>query len=399
MSLSRHFSSLRFGKMNKFRTREVPNLLRFDRVAALLWVATYLLGVAFICFLPPWEGYDEIAHYSYAQQLADTGTRPMLGNGQLSMDVETYRRLGPTPYSTTPPFDVNGGITYRAWFALHEARESLAHQQPPDKRHFVTGDTLNWQAQHPPLYYRLIAPLLRATSDLSWSAQLFILRLLSWTLAFAGFLVSVYSTARALHGSSEELRNAHARIALAWPFIFPGFFPEFARLGNDSLVLFLVSLVWLMLIQRLGGPRGLLWYLLLGLVLGIGGLTKVTFLPICAAVIGWLLWIDWQTSVHREQIRTWAGTLLLASTYFALTAKGYLDNLQQQGSMTGLLELSGTENTGLLAMLIALQHPFEVIKGILGMAMTFVWGGSALCPACGAFDGVACTLLCYFAQR
>lgn len=363
--------------MNKFQIMETPLLPGFDRVAALLWVATYLLGIAFICFLPPWEGYDEIAHYSYAQQLADTGTRPKLGNGQLSTDVETYRRLGPTPYSTTLPFDENGGITYREWFALDEARESLAHQQPPDKRHFVAGDTINWQAQHPSLYYRLIAPLLKATSDLSWSAQLFALRLLSWTLAFAGFLISVYSTARALHGSSEELRNAYARIALAWPFIFPGFFPEFARLGNDSLVLLLVSLVWLMLIQRLSGPRDFRWYLLLGLLLGIGGLTKVTFLPICAAVIGWLLWIGWQTSVRREQIRTFAGTLLLASTYFALTAKGYLDNLEQQGSMTGLLELSGTENTGLLAMLSALQYPVQAVKGILGMAMTFVWGGSA----------------------
>lgn len=351
----------------------------YSWAASIIWLSTYLLGIAFICFLPPWEGYDEIAHYSYAQQLADTGCQPTLENGRLSTDVETYRRLEPSPYSTTLPFDQNGGITYRAWFALDEdkAREPLAHQLPLSERHFVAGETPNWQAQHPALYYRLIAPLLGATADLSWSAQLFLLRLLSWTLAFTGLLISLYSTARALYGSGEKLRSAYAQIALAWPLLFPGFFPEFARLGNDSLVLFLVSIVWLLLIQRLSGPRGFLWYLLLGLLLGLGGLTKVTFLPICAAVIGWLFWIGLQTSDRREQIRTWVGTVLLASTYFALTAKGYLVNLAQRGSISGLVELSGAENTGFLESLSALQHPFEVIKGVLGIAMTFVWGGSA----------------------
>lgn len=343
----------------------------------MLWVATYLMGCAFICFLPPWEGYDEIAHYSYAQQLADSGGQPTLENGRLSTDVETYRRLGPTPYSTMLPFDQNGGITYRAWFALDEAREPLAHQRPSGERHFVAGETPNWQAQHPALYYRLLAPLLGATADLSWAVQLFALRLLSWTLSFAGLLISVYSTARALHGANEGLRGAYARISLAWPLLFPGFFPEFARVGNDSLVLLLVSLVWALLILRLCRPRGLHWYLSLGLLLGIGGLTKVTFLPICAAVIGWLLWIGLQTTDRREQIRTWAGTLLLAAIYVALTGKEYLVNLTQRGSISGLVELSGAENTGVLASISALQHPIEVIKGILGMAMTFVWGGSA----------------------
>ncbi|PYM60955.1 MAG: hypothetical protein DMD79_14360 [Candidatus Rokuibacteriota bacterium] len=47
-----------------------------------------LLGVAHVAILPPWEGFDETAHYSYLQQLADRGELPRLGTARMSTDVE-----------------------------------------------------------------------------------------------------------------------------------------------------------------------------------------------------------------------------------------------------------------------------------------------------------------------
>ncbi|MBC7489321.1 MAG: hypothetical protein H7240_04355, partial [Glaciimonas sp.] len=73
--------------------------MRSDAATFSIWIAIYLLGVAFICFLPPWEGYDEMAHFSYAQQVADTGQLPSFEHGKLAKDVETYKRLAPTPYN------------------------------------------------------------------------------------------------------------------------------------------------------------------------------------------------------------------------------------------------------------------------------------------------------------
>jgi hypothetical protein len=49
-----------------------------------------LLGVAHVAILPPWEGFDETAHYSYLQQLADRGELPRLGTARMSTDVERY---------------------------------------------------------------------------------------------------------------------------------------------------------------------------------------------------------------------------------------------------------------------------------------------------------------------
>lgn len=353
------------------------SIIRRDPATSCIWVAIYLLGVAFICFLPPWEGYDEVAHYSYAQQVADTGQAPSVEQGRLAKDVETYMRLAPTPYSTTLPFDENGGITYRSWFSRADASQTLPHEPPSSERHFSAGTASNWQAQHPALYYRLIAPWMLMTADLSWATQLFILRLVSWSLAFAGMVISVLATARAISVVRPELSDMYARIALAWPLLFPGFFPEFARLGNDSLVLLLLSFVWAVLVQRLIAPQRMYWYLGLGVLLSLGGLTKVTFLPVSGAVFGWLLWMGAQTPGWRQRVQGWSGALLVIAIYFGVTGEGYLANLAERGSLSGLAELSRNEVPGAFYWLGAFQHPVEVIKGVLGMGMTFVWGGTA----------------------
>lgn len=351
--------------------------MRRDPATFSIWVAIYLLGVAFICFLPPWEGYDEMAHFSYAQQVADTGQEPSFEKGKLAKDVETYKRLAPTPYNTTLPFDENGGVTYRIWFSQGDASSVLAHAPPSSKRHFSAGTARNWQAQHPALYYWLIAPWVSLTADFSWAAQLFILRLLSWSLAFAGLLISVRSTARALSVARPELSCVYTRIALAWPLLFPGFFPEFARLGNDSLVLLLLSLVWTLLVQRFIAPQRVCWHLGLGVLLGLGGLTKVTFLPVSIAVFGWLLWMGAHASGWKQRIKGWSNSILVIAIYFAFTGEVYLDNLAQRGSLSGLAELSGSAAPGTFFWMAAFQYPLELIKGMLGLGMTFVWGGTA----------------------
>lgn len=344
---------------------------------SVIWFTTYLLGVVFICFLPPWEGYDEVAHYSYAQQVADTGQAPSIEQGKLTKDVETYKGLAPTPYSTTLPFDENGGITYRSWFSRADASQALPHEPPSTGRLFSAGSASNWQAQHPVLYYWLIAPLVSMTADFSWTAQLFILRLLSWSLAFAGMVISVWATARAVRVVRPELNGTFNKIALAWPLLFPGVFPEFARLGNDSLVVLLFSLVWALLVQRLISTQRLYWYVGLGVLLGLGGLTKVTFLPVSVAVFGWLLWMGAQVPTWKQRLYGWFGALLVIAVYFSMNVEGYLTNLSQRGSLSGLVELSGSEAPGALFWVGALDHPLEVIKGMLGMIMTFIWGGTA----------------------
>ena len=63
-------------------------------VVSMLFLATLLIGLAQVALLPPWEGFDETAHFSFIQQIADTGTWPT-GKEPLSQDVEASSRKTP----------------------------------------------------------------------------------------------------------------------------------------------------------------------------------------------------------------------------------------------------------------------------------------------------------------
>src|SRR4051812_3564870 len=67
-------------------------------VIALLLLASLILGLAHAALLPPFEGFDEHAHYSYIRQLAETGRWPRLGE-RMSKDVDDYLAMAPGPDS------------------------------------------------------------------------------------------------------------------------------------------------------------------------------------------------------------------------------------------------------------------------------------------------------------
>ena len=65
---------------------------------ALLLLSSLILGLAQAALMPPFEGFDEHGHYSYIQQVAETGHWPRL-NERMSKDVDDYLALAPGPDS------------------------------------------------------------------------------------------------------------------------------------------------------------------------------------------------------------------------------------------------------------------------------------------------------------
>src|SRR3989304_989582 len=110
----------------------------------------------------------------------------------------------------------------------------------------------------------------------NWLTQMFLLRSVSWVFAFVGYVLGVVAIIRYW---PERDAGVVAAVAAAWPFLGPMFFPEMARLGNDSLCLLIMGGVWWMLL-RIGSigfearPRD---FVMLGVLLGIGLLTKTVF--------------------------------------------------------------------------------------------------------------------------
>src|SRR5262245_40119978 len=198
-----------------------------------------LLGIALIAFLPPWEGYDETAHFAYVQEVADTGRLPVLGESRLSTDVEHYACCAPLHYAGRAPMEQNGSAyTYRTYFASgHDvvtAGRRLVHEAPALPRRYAAGHEPNWQAQHPPPYYLVTAPLYALTRSWSWAAQLAALRTFSYGLAWLAWCLVALASRGAPRGSAWEARDRWALIGLGvWPVLFPAWFSDTARLGND----------------------------------------------------------------------------------------------------------------------------------------------------------------------
>jgi hypothetical protein len=358
---------------------------RLVRVVAALGAGHLLLGLAHIATLPPWEGFDEFAHYSYVQEIADTGSVPRLSTARLSADVERYAQSAPLPYSAAPPFESNGGLTYYSFFRGSEEAvgrgRGLVHERPLEPRRFAPTAGINWQAQHPPLYYLVLAPVYRATRDLGWGLHLFSLRLLSYALAWTAWVLAVCGCLRMAASAPAAARLPWHWAALGtaiWPVAFPGWFPEFARLGNDSLCALLATAVWWLAIHAAQEGLSARHAVGFGLLLGAGALTKGLFLPIGAGLVAFWLLRAWRSGGREEVLRTGgraAMTLLVAAAiagwwWYGADSQPYgyplrADELRSLG-----------ESGGLTAGLLRNATLRALVRGHAALVTTVAWAGT-----------------------
>ncbi len=342
-------------------------------VTGLLLAAAALFGVAHAAFLPPWEGFDETAHWSYIQELADTGHPPHYGVDGLAKDIDAYP--GPMTYSGAEPFEKTGRPTYRSY------RVAGARPIAGGPTRYTGDASPNWQAQHPPLYYAMMVPIYRAAHGLGWVDHLLVLRLASFALAFAGFAIGVLATARWAERQTATGGGAGlwtGPIMAAWPFLFPQFFPQFARLGNDSLCLLEMGIIWALLLGLLAplphqqGKRTLLSAAALGAVLGLGLLTKAFFLPIGAGV-GLLLLA--RVALSRKPADL-GRALLAGAVALAIGGWWYVQKRLETGAFTGSDEFIRLNNGGALAQLIDGYSLPELLHGLGQIVGTFLWAGT-----------------------
>jgi len=332
------------------------------KLILLILAAVFLAGVGACLILPPFEGADETAHWSYLQELADRRHPLALGRDSLSADLQRYK--GPRPYTNAPPFEGNGGETYRSF---HQHGVALDGARPGV---FADSTTSNWEAQHPPLYYAALLPAFQLARGLDFKHGLELLRLVSWLIAFAGLAGGVMATT--IFGG-ERLAKLTPIMAL-WPFAAPQFFPSLARLGNDSLCLLEAAIAWTMLLllnQRLRQPA--VW-LVAGLALGLGLLTKALFLPILVGYVAFLVFLGWRKGELREGLFAAAATGVVA---LLVGGWWYLAQYQATGDLTGgqdFVQLKA--QGGLMAGLAHNASPLALARGLAAFVATFAWTGT-----------------------
>ncbi|MBI1272843.1 MAG: hypothetical protein GC131_01995 [Alphaproteobacteria bacterium] len=332
----------------------------------LLVFALFLTGVAHLALLPPFEGYDETMHYSSIQQIATTGKIPFYGEAKISQTVVAYRDIGPMPYSTNRPFENNGGMIYEAFFRNPELVSGYKQNLAVLPQSFTPGAELNWQAQHPPLYYILMAAVIKPLATLPLTAQFFWLRLVSWIIALTGLVIGLRAAAKTI---PQEPGNKLMLLGLLYPFCVPGFFSEFARLGNDSLCALLFGTLWVLLVSRQDRPYSMQRLFAIGTVLGAGLLTKAFFLPITAAIGIWLLLL------RKDPLKSRIKASIISMGVAGLIGGiWHLHNIISHGSLSGGSDFIELDNHGGFWAGLATHFSFlEVIRGMAIIPASWLW--------------------------
>lgn len=212
---------------------------------ALLLLAYLLVAGLYAVYTPPWQAPDEPAHVSYVRQLA-SGSLPVIEPGDYDQDYQgTVISSEFDPQYSVAPF------SYEDW--------------------------------QPPLYYLLLTPVY-----LLFDGALVPLRLVSVLLG-AGVVLVAYLVGRQVWPGRERLALALALTTAVFVAFLPQHVAILASVNNDSLAELLIGLILWLLLRLRTEVSGRLW-LLVGVLLGLGFLTKATvylMVPLAALVLWW----------------------------------------------------------------------------------------------------------------
>lgn len=259
------------------------------RLLWLVWLCFLARGSFYAVLLPIWEGFDEWAHVAYAQHLAAGRGLPRPAETRISREIQ--ESLGLTPLPATLTYLPMPHYSHDEYWNLEPAKRaelrrklealprSWALEEPP------SGE-LNYEAQQPPLYYLILAPVQLAAGDAALPTRVLLMRLVS--LLIVSLVIPLGYAVVRLATRSETLSIGAAALVAA----MPGFGMTAARVGNDGLsAVIFAALMWIIL--REDRARGWARPLAAGVLLAAGLLTKayfITALPAIAVIHGWRLW-------------------------------------------------------------------------------------------------------------
>ncbi len=209
----------------------------------------YLLTAGLYAWKTPrWQAPDEPAHYNYIVALAETGESPVLRAGDYPADY---------------------------------LEEIKARKFPPS----MSVAPLRYEFYQPPLFYTLGALVYRATGRWGPDIQFLALRLLSVLLGLL-LLTVTYQIVRTLFPGDYVLALATTTFVGTLPMHTA----MMAAINPDTLAELWIALTLWLLLRRTDERKRLRTWLAVGLVLGLGLLTKITVL-VAVAVVPVALWL------------------------------------------------------------------------------------------------------------
>lgn len=289
----------------------IKEYLRLNYLLVLLLVAIFFKGAVTSLLVPLWEFPDEQAHFAQIAYYVETGTE-FQGN-DLSREIYFSQLAMGTARD-------DRGInqhTYRAHFRPAYT-DSLVGIYEPEilslESQARTDYVKREAARYPPLYYQLNSVGYRMAYDADLINRVYAVRWVNILLALISTIVA-YAVGIRLFGNKIYAILLTTVISFQPMFSFVS-----AGINNDNL-LNLLSLLVLWLVLDIF-DRGLKWSnsLSLGLVAGLGVLTKPLMIPVLLPVPFFLLW-EWYRSGRSWRKQLW---ILLPAFVVSVVSGGYL---------------------------------------------------------------------------
>lgn len=276
-----------------------------------VWLCFVARGAFHAAMLPLWEGFDEYAHMAVIEHWMTEGSLP---RPESLVPDEIVRSLQSVPVSKNLLW-IEGTRSYSDnWRpARNVARPGLPALN-------------NYEAQQPPLYYWLLCPAAWLARDRPLPERVQLFRMLSVLMA-STFIPLTFLLAH------TRMPPPAALLAAALAALLPGLEADVCRIGNDALAITLFALFLLAAADRR--------YILTGVVLGLGLLTKATFLAAIPALL--MIWI-WQRAGWRKPLSTLAVAAVIGAWWYIWihgatgSWSGWLEAVARPGQPPLLLE-------------------------------------------------------------
>ena len=330
------------------------------KLLLLLWICFLVRGCFYCVLLPSWEGYDEPYHFSFVEYVAHHNKLPTAST-PVSREVQESLHLLPLSWEQrlhvlAPPI-----YTHDSYWQLSDVERTTLQGQlrklPPEwQAQNGTAPTM-YEAQQGPLYYWLMSLPVRLVPEWSLASRVMLVRLLS--LLLASLLVPIaYATAARVLGRPE-----YAIGIVAVVVCMPELMIDICRAGNESLAVVVFSLLAYALVVAVQ-EQSARWFLIAGVVLGVGLLTKAYFVVAVPAFCVVVLHAAWRSPSQRSRLLTNGALAVLIAA--AMSFGWYWRNHALTGSWSG-------EENDVTAMHGGISH-------LLNAACTCI--GSAESPRC-----------------
>jgi hypothetical protein len=276
-------------------------------------------AIMVLSVIPPFEAWDEYQHVAYIEHILTLHAAPTLND--TSKDLPTRATIPnavlasviafPQPQGVTQLLAV-GGVEYQTYWTLREANQAprLRRPHPP---------VLLYEAQHPSLYYRLMAPIFQVAGGLDdLRNSVSAVRAVDATMWVATFALLAWLSTRLF----ADVR--YAWLLSIWLAFQPLLLINSARVANDPLAIFLGTLVlnWCFLF---GKRRVFLQSIGLGVVLGLSIWAKTINLALLPFVMVSLALTAWERK-WKPGVAVAAGGIILLVVAL-VTAKYFYFNL------------------------------------------------------------------------